>query len=296
MGRAGRNGDSPGGTAFRVVVFALFNMTDDVFHIDTSLLHHFKNILSLFTFFMCSGGRTDPVDSGNFDIYIISYFCYNFTVMGNQVSLKKKQDMVALLAKAYPDAKPALQFQNPFELLIAVLLSAQCTDERVNIVTEELFKAAPDAFAMAELGEEKIREMIKSCGLYKNKAKNIAALSKILAEEYDGKVPSERDKLERLPGIGRKSANVVMSVAFDIPALAVDTHVFRVSRRMGFSAGKDVRKVEEDLTALIPREDWAAAHHWLIFHGRRCCKAQRPLCDDCPVTSLCPRLMMKKEK
>ena len=216
--------------------------------------------------------------------------------MGKRLTLKDKREMLALLAKAYPDAKPALRFQNPFELLVAVLLSAQCTDERVNIVTEDLFKAAPDAFAMAGLGEEKIREIIKSCGLYKNKAKNIAALSKILAEEYDGEVPCEREKLESLPGIGRKSANVVMSVAFGIPALAVDTHVFRVSRRMGLSAGEDVREVEDDLTKLIPREDWGAAHHWLIFHGRRCCKAQRPLCDGCPVTSLCPRLTKKKEK
>lgn len=209
----------------------------------------------------------------------------------------EKLKIIEGLAKAYPDAKPALHFESAFQLLVAVLLSAQCTDERVNIVTAELFQKAPDAPAMAALGEESIREIIKSCGLYKNKAKNIAALSKILTAEYGGAVPMEREALEKLPGIGRKSANVVMSVAFGIPALAVDTHVFRVSRRMGLSAGEDVRKVEDDLTALIPREDWAKAHHWLIFHGRRCCKAQKPLCEQCPVGEICPRINLKnKEK
>lgn len=210
---------------------------------------------------------------------------------------KKNQKMIIdLLAQAYPDAKPALHYRNAFELLVAVLLSAQCTDERVNIVTAELFEKAPTPEAMAALGEDNIREIIKSCGLYKNKAKNIAALSVILRDRYHGEVPKERTDLESLPGIGRKSANVVMSVAFGIPALAVDTHVFRVSRRMGLSAGSDVRKVEEDLTALIPKKDWAAAHHWLIFHGRRCCKAQRPLCDTCPVTEICPRVMGDKNE
>lgn len=206
---------------------------------------------------------------------------------------EKQQKMLAQLAAAYPDAKPALHYRNAFELLVAVLLSAQCTDERVNIVTEELFAKAPTPVAMIELGEDGIREMIKSCGLYKNKAKNIAALSRILVERFGGEVPSDRASLEGLPGIGRKSANVVMSVAFGIPALAVDTHVFRVSRRMGFSAGEDVRKVENDLMALIPEQDWAAAHHWFIFHGRRCCKARHPLCGKCPVEELCPKLFLK---
>lgn len=213
----------------------------------------------------------------------------------NSKKLENQKQILALLAKAYPDAKPALHYRNAFELLVAVLLSAQCTDERVNIVTKELFEKAPNPAAMAELGEDAIREIIKSCGLYKNKAKNIAALSVILRDQFHGEVPREREALESLPGIGRKSANVVMSVAFGIPALAVDTHVFRVSRRMGFSEGGDVRKVENDLMALIPEKDWAAAHHWLIFHGRRCCKAQRPLCDTCPVTELCPRAFMEKK-
>lgn len=214
-------------------------------------------------------------------------------MMKKEKDNEKQQKMLAQLAAAYPDARPALHYRNAFELLVAVLLSAQCTDERVNIVTAELFAKAPTPAAMVELGEDAVREMIKSCGLYKNKAKNIVALSDILLERFDGEVPSDRAALESLPGIGRKSANVVMSVAFGIPALAVDTHVFRVSRRMGFSAGEDVRRVEDDLMALIPEKDWAAAHHWLIFHGRRCCKAQRPLCDQCPVEMLCPKLFLK---
>ncbi len=206
----------------------------------------------------------------------------------NDKKKEQQAEILALLGHVYRDAKPALAFQSPFQLLVAVLLSAQCTDTRVNIVTEELFRRAPDAAAMAELSEKEIAALIQSCGLYKNKSKNIAALSRILLDSYGGKVPQEREKLEALPGIGRKSANVVLSVAFGIPALAVDTHVFRVSRRLGLSAAKDVRGVEKDLTALVPEEDWAAAHHWLIFHGRRLCKAQRPGCDSCPLDALCP--------
>lgn len=216
--------------------------------------------------------------------------------MKNSTKPKTQKEILARLGAAYADAKPALHFKNPYELLVAVLLSAQCTDERVNLVTEELFLKASNAAAMAALGEEKVREIIRSCGLYKNKAKNIVALSKILASQYGGEVPDGREALESLPGIGRKSANVVLSVAFGQPAIAVDTHVFRVSRRMGLSSGQDVRKVENDLMALVPRGDWGAAHHWLIFHGRRVCKAAKPLCDSCPVGDLCPRLVLKKKE
>ncbi len=210
-----------------------------------------------------------------------------------KISKKTKNNKIILekLAAAYPDAKPALEFKSAYELLVAVLLSAQCTDQRVNIVTKELFQVAPDPQSMVELGEDAIRGIIKSCGLYKNKAKNIFSLSKILMEKYDGQVPSQREDLESLPGIGRKSANVVMNVCFGIPAIAVDTHVFRVSRRLGLSAGKDVLAVEKDLMAAIPPEDWGSAHHWLIFHGRRVCKAQKPQCDNCPLAEVCPKLI-----
>ena len=203
-------------------------------------------------------------------------------------SNKKNEEILRILGQFYRDAKPALEFQSPYQLLVAVLLSAQCTDARVNIVTGELFRAAPDAAAMNTLSREEIETIIKSCGLYKNKSKNIAALSKILMEEYGGEVPQERAALESLPGIGRKSANVVLSVAFHVPAIAVDTHVFRVSRRLGFSQAKNVLGVEKDLMELIPKADWSAAHHWLIFHGRRFCKAQRPECKNCPLYTVCP--------
>lgn len=209
----------------------------------------------------------------------------------NKKNEEKKKIILDHLEAAYPDAKPSLHYQSPFELLVAVLLSAQCTDERVNIVTKELFDKAPDPYAMMALGEENIREIIKSCGLYKNKAKNIAKLSEILVTDYGGQVPSERAALESLPGIGRKSANVVMNVWFGIPAIAVDTHVFRVSRRLGLSQGKDVLAVEKDLMAAIPEEKWGSAHHWLIFHGRRVCKAQGPQCEDCPVGDICPKIL-----
>lgn len=201
---------------------------------------------------------------------------------------KKKQERIRILSEVYHDAKPALEFQSPFQLLVAVLLSAQCTDARVNIVTKELFRVAPDAAAMAALSQKEIETIIKSCGLYKNKSKNIAALSKILVEKYGGQVPDEREALEALPGIGRKSANVVLSVAFQVPAIAVDTHVYRVSRRLGFSEANTVLGVEKDLMALIPEKDWSAAHHWLIFHGRRFCKAQKPACTACPLFEVCP--------
>ncbi len=210
--------------------------------------------------------------------------------MNKKYSSNNKK-ILSILADTYPDPKPALHYKSAYELLVAVLLSAQCTDERVNIVTAELFKLAPDPYKMVELGEDKIRELIKSCGLYKNKAKNIAKLSNILVEKYNGEVPSDRESLESLPGIGRKSANVVMSVCFGIPAIAVDTHVFRVSRRLGLSQGKDVLSVEKDLMSIIPEDKWGDAHHWLIFHGRRICKAQKPLCDTCPLGEVCPKLL-----
>lgn len=202
----------------------------------------------------------------------------------------RKEHILKELSTIYDDVRPALHYRNPYELLIAVLLSAQCTDVRVNQVTKELFALAPDCYQMVELGEKKVREIIQSCGLYKNKARNIVALSEKLIADYDGQVPKEREALESLPGIGRKSASVVMSVAFGLPALAVDTHIFRVSRRLGLSTANDVRGVEDDLTALIPEEDWGKAHHWLIFHGRRVCKAQRPLCDDCSLQPYCPQI------
>lgn len=192
-----------------------------------------------------------------------------------------------ILKKTYPDARTALNFSNPFELLIATILSAQCTDKRVNEVTRELFKWYRTPEDYLKLGQEELEKQIRSCGFYHNKAKNILETCRILVKEFGGKVPSNIDDLMKLPGVGRKTANVVMSNAFGIPAIGVDTHVFRVSHRLGLSDGKTPERVEEDLMALLPVEMWSLSHHLLIYHGRNICHSRKPQCDRCPVNSLC---------
>lgn len=192
------------------------------------------------------------------------------------------------IGRLFPDAECELNHRNEFDLLIAVLLSAQCTDKLVNKVTEQLFQKyhTPEDYLKVSLDE--LQTDIRSIGLYRNKAKNIQALCQILLEQYGGKVPREREALERLPGVGRKTANVVLSVAFDVPALAVDTHVERVSKRLKFCRQKDnVRQVEEALMKKIPEERWNKSHHQLIFFGRYFCKAQRPNCNECPFQMDC---------
>lgn len=191
------------------------------------------------------------------------------------------------LEDIYKNFGTALRFHNPYELLVATVLSAQATDKQVNKVTQELFKKYPDAWAMSKLSPEELAEEIKSIGLYKNKSKNIVAASKILVEKYDGIVPPDREKLVELPGVGRKTANVVLSNAFDIPALAVDTHVFRVSNRLKLVDCASVKCAEEKLCELIPEKNWSAAHHWLIWHGRLVCKARNPLCNKCKLSDIC---------
>ena len=194
---------------------------------------------------------------------------------------------LAILAAQYPTAVTALAYRNPFELLIAVVLSAQCTDARVNLTTPTLFARYPDASALARADVADVERIVKSCGFYRMKAKNIVAAAQALAGEYGGAVPRERGQLESLAGVGRKTANVVMSVAFEEAAFAVDTHVFRVSHRLGLTLGTTPRAVEDDVTKLVPREQWRHAHHWLILHGRAICKAPTPQCGVCPV-SMCP--------
>ena len=194
---------------------------------------------------------------------------------------------LAVLAATYPHAVTALEYGNPFELLIAVILSAQCTDARVNLTTPFLFARYPDAAALAAADPADVEGIIKSCGFFRTKAKNIIAASRGLIERHGGEVPREREALEALPGVGRKTAAVVMSVAFEQAAFAVDTHVFRVAHRLGLTLATTPRGVEEDVTALVPREQWRHAHHWLILHGRSICKAPTPLCGACPVT-MCP--------
>ncbi|MGI6114877.1 endonuclease III [Luoshenia tenuis] len=191
------------------------------------------------------------------------------------------------LAKTYPDAKPGLHFSSPFELLIATILSAQCTDKRVNQVTQVLFRDYPDAQAIAQMPANVLEDYIHSCGVYKNKARNILATCKILVEQYGGQVPKTMEELTKLPGVGRKTANVVMSNAFGIDAIAVDTHVFRVSNRLGLAHAANVEKTEEDLMRNIPKEQWSIAHHWIITHGRQICSARKPKCDQCPLQAEC---------
>ncbi|HMC47753.1 MAG TPA: endonuclease III [Caballeronia sp.] len=194
---------------------------------------------------------------------------------------------LAILEQTYPAAVTALTYNSPFELLIAVILSAQCTDARVNLTTPHLFANYPDPAALARAEQEDVERIVKSCGFFRMKAKNIISAARALVDEHAGQVPRERAQLEALPGVGRKTANVVMSVAFEQAAFAVDTHVFRVSHRLGLTLGKTPRDVEDDVTRLVPPEQWRHAHHWLILHGRAICKAPTPLCGMCPVT-MCP--------
>lgn len=183
----------------------------------------------------------------------------------------------------YPEAKAELEFSNPYETLVATILSAQCTDKRVNMVTARLFPKYPDAFAMAKLTPEELEPQIKECGLYRNKAKNIVAACRALVEKYDGKVPSTRKELMALPGVGQKTAGVVLLAAFGDDEIPVDTHVFRVSRRIGLADANTPEKVELQLREVLPRERWSHAHHLIIWHGRRCCHARKPECDRCPL-------------
>lgn len=188
---------------------------------------------------------------------------------------------------ANPHPEGELEYVNPFTLLVAVVLSAQATDAGVNKATRALFKAADTPEQVVALGEERVREYIKSIGLYRNKAKNVIALSEQLIAGHGGEVPHDREALESLPGVGRKTANVVLNIAFGEPTMAVDTHVFRVSNRLGIAPGKTPLAVEEGLMKRIPEQYLQHAHHWLILHGRYVCKAQRPRCEACIISDLC---------
>ena len=197
------------------------------------------------------------------------------------------REVLRILSETYPDAKPELNFTNPFELLIATILSAQCTDKQVNKCTRALFRDHPNAASMAEMTPDELSVYIKPCGFFNTKAKNIIAACKELAEKYGGEVPADRDALEALPGVGRKTANVVLSNAFGVPAIAVDTHVFRVSNRLGLAEAKTVEQTEIQLMQHIPMDSWSIAHHYLIFHGRRICSAKKPNCECCTLRELC---------
>ncbi len=199
-----------------------------------------------------------------------------------------KGEQIARLETIYFDTKPALHYTNAFELLVAVVLSAQCTDERVNIITNRLFPTYNTPEAMGAIGVKKLETLIRDCGLYRAKAANLHATCQILVDKYGGKVPQTFDELVELPGVGRKTANVLISILFNIPAIAVDTHVFRVSNRLGLAKGDTPLEVEQKLQKAIPKEKWSAAHHWLIWHGRKVCKARKPLCGECGLNDICP--------
>jgi len=199
----------------------------------------------------------------------------------------KRQSFFAKLAKAMPDPKSELEYSTPFELLVAVILSAQATDKGVNLATRKLFPIANTPKQLAAMGEEKLMEHIKTIGLFRMKAKNVVAMSKLLLEKHGGQVPRTRDELTELPGVGRKTANVVLNVAFGEPTMAVDTHIFRVCNRTGLAPGKDPLAVELALEKGVPDEYRLHAHHYLILHGRYTCVARKPLCHQCVVYDEC---------
>jgi endonuclease III len=197
--------------------------------------------------------------------------------------------LISRLREAYPDAACALEHENPFQLLVATILSAQCTDARVNMVTPGLFARFPDAAAMSRASQGELEEIIRSTGFYRNKAKAIRAASERIMETFGGTVPRSMEELLTLAGVARKTANVVLGVGYGLSeGVVVDTHVQRISRRLGLSRGKTPEQVERDLMALLPQEDWIDFAHLLIFHGRRTCAARGPICADCPVVDLCP--------
>lgn len=197
-----------------------------------------------------------------------------------------KKAILAELKRLYPEARPELNFSNPYETLVATMLSAQCTDKQVNKVTPAVFARYPDAPSMAAATVEELFPMVKSCG-FRSKAGNIIEACRIITLQHGGQVPSTMEELTALPGVGRKTANVVLANAFGVPTIAVDTHVFRVSNRLGLADATTVEKTEEQLMKAIPKQDWVAAHHWLIFHGRRVCHARNPECERCTLREYC---------
>lgn len=206
-------------------------------------------------------------------------------------------EIIKLLKRAYPDAKCALNHSNAFELLIATILSAQCTDERVNKVTADLFRKYRQPEDYLKVRDTELQQDIKSTGFFRNKTKSIQGACKVLIEEFGGEVPRTMEELLRVPGAARKTSNVVLGVAYGIAAgVVVDTHVSRLSQRLKLTRQKDPVKIEQDLMELVPKKDWIIFSHLLIFHGRRICKARRPLCEECAVERLCPSSMLKTGK
>lgn len=200
---------------------------------------------------------------------------------------KKRQEFFARLKKANPNPTTELNYRSPFELLVAVILSAQATDKIVNQVTASLFRVANTPQAMVTMGEDAVRDHIRRLGLFNSKAKNLVSTCEVLLREYKGEIPQDRDALQALPGVGRKTANVILNTAFGQPTIAVDTHIFRVANRTRLACGKTVKQVEEGLLKMVPDEFKKHAHHWLILHGRYVCTARKPQCAACVISDLC---------
>lgn len=209
---------------------------------------------------------------------------------------QKKKQALQILAQVYADARPALVYSTAYELLVAVILSAQCTDERVNKVTRELFKEHNTPQTMLLLSQQELEGYIFSCGLYRSKAAHILSASRDIVDKFGGKVPSDFAQLKSLAGVGQKTANVVSSVWFEADAIAVDTHVFRVSNRLGLAHANTPLRTEEQLKQAIPQADWSKAHHWLIWHGRKVCHAQNPACSACPLSDCCDYFQDKNKR
>lgn len=200
----------------------------------------------------------------------------------------KREAILNILEETYKDTKTALNYNSSFELLVAVILSAQCTDERVNVITARMFPRLNTPEKMGALTLEEMENEIRDCGLYHAKAKNILGTCKMLVEKFNSTVPDKIETLMELPGVGQKTANVVASIIYNVPAIAVDTHVFRVSHRLGMAKGADPLATEKELQKAIPMEKWSDAHHWFIWHGRKICKARKPLCKECVLLEVCP--------
>jgi endonuclease-3 len=211
--------------------------------------------------------------------------------MENPIAVREHaRRIVRRLAAIYPDARCALRHEGPFQLLVATMLSAQCTDARVNSITPALFERYPHPRAFAEARSRELQRMIRSTGFFRNKARNIIACSRKLVARFNGQVPATLEELVTLPGVGRKTANVILGNAFGLPGITVDTHVGRLSRRLGLTIHKDPVKVEHDLMRLVPRKEWTAFSHRLILHGRQVCHARKPRCEACSLTRLCPKI------
>ncbi|APF24515.1 MULTISPECIES: endonuclease III [Clostridium] len=199
----------------------------------------------------------------------------------------RTKKIVEILKETYPDAKCELNYETPLQLLVATVLSAQTTDKKVNEVTKELFKDYPDLDAFLEITNDELEERIKQIGLYRNKSKNLILMFRQIKEKFNGEVPTTMEGITSLAGAGRKTANVVLSNAFGVPSIAVDTHVFRVSNRLGLAESDKVLEVEKQLQKELPKKEWTLMHHLLIFHGRRCCTARNPKCEECPLSHIC---------